>query len=459
MYYKNNEQVWYTKSIKTAIETGDGMSTKHEKILRYIESLPVGDKISVRQIAKEMAVSEGTAYRAIKEAENRRLVSSIERVGTIRIEKKKKENIERLTFAEIVNIIDGQVLGGKDGLHKTLTKFVIGAMQLEDMMRYTDAGSLLIVGNRFKAHENALTAGAAVLITGGFDTTEENKQLADDLELPIITTSYDTFTVATMINRAIYDQLIKKDILFIEDIYVAIDETKVLQTSQTLADFKRENERTTHGAYPVVTTKNKLVGMITVKDVIGRPDEELIEKVMTKNPIAGSMKMSVASASHLMIWEGIDLLPVVDDDNVLQGVISRQDVLKALQLAQRQPQQGETIDDLIKNEIKVLSDEELQVEFKVTPQMTNQFGAISYGAFTTLLTEAGAFALKRRKRGDAVAENMTIYFMKPVQMDSILTVKPVILDMSRKFVKMDFEVYNNALLVGKALITFQLLER
>ena len=39
-------------------------------------------------------------------------------------------------------------------------------MQLEDMMRYTDAGSLLIVGNRIKAHENALRAGAAVLITG-----------------------------------------------------------------------------------------------------------------------------------------------------------------------------------------------------------------------------------------------------------------------------------------------------
>ena len=49
------------------------MSTKHEKILQYIESLPVGDKISVRQIAKEMQVSEGTAYRAIKEAENKYL--------------------------------------------------------------------------------------------------------------------------------------------------------------------------------------------------------------------------------------------------------------------------------------------------------------------------------------------------------------------------------------------------
>ncbi len=435
------------------------MSTKHEKILQYIESLPVGDKISVRQIAKEMQVSEGTAYRAIKEAENRRLVSSIERVGTIRIEKKKKENIERLTFAEIVNIVDGQVLGGKTGLHKTLTKFVIGAMQLEDMMRYTDAGSLLIVGNRFKAHENALRAGAAVLITGGFDTTDDNKQLADSLDLPIISTSYDTFTVATMINRAIYDQLIKKDILLIEDIFVPMTETSVLHNDETIHHFHKLNERTTHGAFPVVTAMNKLVGMITVKDVIGREEDELIEKVMTKNPIAGSMKMSVASAGHRMIWEGIDLLPIVNDDNVLQGVISRQDVLKALQLAQRQPQHGETIDDLVKNEMKVLGDEDLIVEFKVTPQMTNQYGAISYGAFTTLLAEVGSFALKRRKRGDAVAENMTIYFIKPVQMESTLTVKPRILDMSRKFVKMDFEVFNQQILVGKAMMMFQLLER
>jgi len=435
------------------------LSTKHERILQYIESLPVGDKISVRQIAKEMQVSEGTAYRAIKEAENRRLVSSIERVGTIRIEKKKKENIERLTFAEIVNIVDGQVLGGKSGLHKTLTKFVIGAMQLEDMMRYTDAGSLLIVGNRIKAHENALRAGAAVLITGGFDTTEENKLLADSLDLPIISTSYDTFTVATMINRAIYDQLIKKDILFIEDIFVPMTDTSVLRNDETIQHFHKLNERTTHGAFPVVTANNKLVGMITVKDVIGREENELIEKVMTKNPIAGSMKMSVASAGHRMIWEGIDLLPIVDDDNILQGVISRQDVLKALQLAQRQPQHGETIDDLVKNEMKVLGDEELIVEFKVTPQMTNQYGAISYGAFTTLLAEVGSFSLKRRKRGDAVAENMTIYFIKPVQMESTLTVKPRILDMSRKFVKMDFEVFNQQMLVGKAMMMFQLLER
>ncbi len=152
----------------------------------HIDSLPVGEKISVRRIAKEMKVSEGTAYRAIKEAENKGFVSTIERVGTIRIEQKKKENIEKLTYAEVVNVIDGQVLGGKAGLHKTLNKFVIGAMELDAMMRYTAAGNLLIVGNRINAHRQALEAGAAVLVTGGFNTDDSIIELADMLELPIL---------------------------------------------------------------------------------------------------------------------------------------------------------------------------------------------------------------------------------------------------------------------------------
>ncbi len=40
------------------------------KFLKHIEELPIGDRISVRSIAKSLSVSEGTAYRAIKDAEN-----------------------------------------------------------------------------------------------------------------------------------------------------------------------------------------------------------------------------------------------------------------------------------------------------------------------------------------------------------------------------------------------------
>ena len=327
------------------------------------------------------------------------------------------------------------------------------------MMRYTDAGSLLIVGNRTKAHFTALKAGAAVFITGGFEASDMLKKSADELELPIISTSYDTFTVATMINRAIYDQLIKKEILFIEDIYVPYQETDFLKVTDEVKSYHDQNALTTHGGFPVIDANQKLVGIVTARDVIGIDHNESIEKIMTKNPLTVSMKTSVATAGHRMIWEGIDLMPVVNDAGNLEGVISRQDVLKALQLAQRQPQHGETIDDIVKSQMKVLDENDLAVEFTVTPQMTNQFGAISYGAFTTLLAEVGNHVLKKNKRGDSVAENMTIYFIKPMQMDSVITVKPSILDMSRKFVKMEFDVYQSTLLVGKAMMMFQLLER
>ncbi|MGE8206325.1 DRTGG domain-containing protein [Heyndrickxia sp. NPDC080065] len=434
------------------------MATKHEQILQYIDSLPIGEKISVRQIAKALNVSEGTAYRAIKDAENKGYVSTIERVGTIRIESKKKNNIEKLTFAEVVNIIDGQVLGGKSGLHKTLTKFVIGAMKLEAMMKYTGAGNLLIVGNRTKAHELALREGAAVLITGGFDTDDEVKKLADQLELPILSTSYDTFTVATMINRAIYDQLIKKEIILVEDILTPIGQTAYLIINDRLDNWYEKNRITAHSRFPVVDQNMKVQGMVTSKDIIEQDQDSTIDKVMTKNPITVGLKTSVTSAAHMMIWEGIEVLPVVDDYNRLFGIISRQDVLKALQMTQRQPQVGETIDDIVTTQIESSSEEDRYL-FEVSPQMTNPLGTISYGVFTTLVYEAATRKLKKQKKGDIVIENMTIYFIKPVQIESNIEVVPTILEAGRKFGKIDVEVFNDGLLVGKALLMCQLIER
>lgn len=436
------------------------LMTKHEQILQHIESLEVGNKISVRQIAKVLSVSEGTAYRAIKDAENQGLVSTIERVGTIRIEKKKKENFEKLTFAEIVNIVEGQVLGGRDGLYKTLNKFVIGAMKAEAMMRYVEAGNLLIVGNRNQVHKLALQTGAAVLLTGGFDTSDEVKRLADELDLPIISTTYDTFTVATMINRAIYDQLIKKEIILVEDIYIKLEKTLYLKTTDKIEKWFAINNETGHSRYPIVDENIKIQGMVTSKDIMGQDRKLELDKVMTKNPLSVSIKTSVASAAHIMVWEGIEQLPVVDNYKKLVGVISRQDVLKALQMNQRQPHVGETIEDLVTSRFQESSlNNETYYRCEVTPQMTNNLGTISYGVFTTIVTEAGTRALRFHKKGDLVVENITLYFIKPVQIESTIEIFPRVLEIGRKFGKVDIEVFHGGKIVGKALLMAQIIDR
>lgn len=410
-------------------------------------------------MARDLNVSDGTAYRAIKEAENQGLVSTIERVGTIRIEKKKKDNFQKLTFAEIINIVDGQVLGGREGLHKTLNKFLIGAMQLEAMMQYTEADSLLILGNRIKAHELAIKKGAAVLITGGFDTEEHIKKLADEKQLPIMSTSYDTFTVAAMINRAIYDQLIKKEIVFVDDILTPANELYYLYKKDIAQRWYDLNKKSTHTRYPVVDEDMHVKGIVTAKDIIGKDRDLLIEKVMTKDPLVVQLKTSLAYVAHMMVWEGIEVVPVVDEEYVLQGLVSRQDVLKALQQIQRQPQVGETIDDIVSRNLESVDENNNRFQTEVIPQMTNQLGTLSNGVFTALITEASKRFLLHLKKGNLVVENLTVYFIKPVPIDSKLIIKPKLLEAGRIYGKIDVEMYSEQKLVGKGLLMAQLIDR
>lgn len=436
-------------------------TTKHEQILHYIDKLKIGSKISVRKIAKEMDVSEGTAYRAIKEAENQGLVSTRERIGTIRVEKKQRLNIHKLTFEEVVHIIDGTVLGGTNGLELPLHKFVIGAMEHDAMKRYIEPGSLLIVGNRCEAHQTALEAGAGVLITGGFDTTPGIKALADRLRLPVISCTYDTFTVASMINRAIYDSMIKKKILLVEDILQSGQKPVSLKTTSTVADWEYLLEETGHTRYPVVDEWNRLVGMITSKDIVGADRGQPIDKLMTRNPLKATPKTSIAAAAHMMVWEGIELLPVTDANRKLVGVIGRQDVLKAMQSIQKQPQTGETIEDLVWSGFERGSNEEDELVFRgvITPQMASRLGTVSEGVLTTLMAKAAYSALQQYKKGDLVLENMMIYFVRPLQIESRIDIVPRPIEVSRKFGKIEVSVLHQGVAIAKSMLTAQWIDQ
>lgn len=435
------------------------LHTKHEQITKYIESLAVGTKLSVRQIAQDLDVSEGTAYRAIKEAENIGLVSTKRRIGTIRMEKKEEPVIDKLTFAEIVNVVEGVVLGGSSGIHKSLNKFVIGAMQLEAMLKYIEAGNLLIVGNRVQAHMCALSQGAGVLITGGFDTTPEVKELADELQLPIIGSSFDTFTVATMINRAMEDRLIKKKIMIVDDIVRKDSPIYSLIAANSVKDMQKLVEETTHTRYPVIDDNQVPIGMITTKDIMGAKPNQLIGTLMTPNPLMINLKTSVASAGHTMVWEGIELLPVIDTDRKMIGVISRKDVMKAMQHMQRQPQNAETFEVQIYSGIDELRDEEGKLYFQgtVTPQMTNFEGLVSEGVLTTIMIRAAYRTVQEHKKGDLILDSSSSYFLIPLQIDDVIEIVPSIVEMSRRFCKIDMEIRTNGTRVARSMFTARIL--
>lgn len=433
--------------------------TKHERIIRYIKQLSVGTRISVRKLAREMKVSEGTAYRAIKDAEKLGIISTKERVGTVRIEKQSRNDLENLTFADVLEIVNGKVLGGEKGLQKPLHKFVIGAMQMEAMKSYIEPGSLLIVGNRINAHRIALEQGAAVLITGGFDAEPDVIELADELQLPIISSIDDTYSVASLINRAIYDRLIMTKIMLVEDLLNPDVVVYTLKSSHNVSDWQNLFRKTGYSRFPVVDEWNRVIGIITPKDIVGASPDQTVDKLMTKQLSYVHPNTSIAAAAHLMVWEGIELLPVLDHHRKLIGVISRKDVLKAMQALSQQPQIGETIEDIIWSSFQEKRDEDNKLVFTglVSPQMSSHLGTVSEGVLATLITKAAFKAIKEHRKGNLVLENITTYFVRPVQIESRIEIYPNIIEVSRKFGKVDIEIYNEGSLVCKALLTAQVI--
>jgi len=432
--------------------------TKHEEILRYIRGLQVGTKISVRSIAGELNVSEGTAYRAIKEAENSGIVSTVPRVGTIRIEKIEKKNIETLTYGEVVNVVDGLVLGGKEGLCKPLNKFVIAAMTVDAMKKYITPGSLLIAGNREEVFRFALEEGCGILITGGFGCSEEVRRLANEKKLPVISSTYDTFTIATMINKAISERLIKKDIILVEDIMNT--DIVFLRETDTVYKWKEIMNKSGYSKFPVVDDKERLVGIVTSKDFTANvTDEDIISRIMTRNPVTVTEKASIAYAAHIMVWDSLELIPVTNNKKLV-GIVSRGDVLKALQHVAKQPHVTETLEDMvIKNFSSQYTSDGVHFMGRIIPEMYNPAGSASMNSLTMLMSTVCTKALSQKNHFNIFIDSFTLFYMKPVQIDSVISIYAKVIDSGRNFAKVDVEMYDvNGELCSKGMLSAKIMK-
>ncbi|HHT65616.1 MAG: DRTGG domain-containing protein [Caldicoprobacterales bacterium] len=425
------------------------MTTKHDQIIQYIMNLEAGAAISVRKVARELGVSQGTAYRAIKEAENREYVKTFPRMGTIRVEQDKKRGIERLTFAEAAAMVDGTVLGGNRGLNKTLVRFVIGAMTPDAMEKYLSSGSLLIVGNREEAFRLALEHECAVLITGGFGCSDEIRQLADQKGLPVISSTYDTFTTATMINQAISERLIKKEILLVEDIM--IEEPKYLYEDDSIGEWNNLLKKHGHSRFPVLNRDHEVVGVLTPKD-IQEASTGLVRDFMSPKPLIVTQKTTVAYAAHIMAWEGYELLPVVESGRLI-GVISRQDVIKAIQHMRNQPQMGETLDDVILSNFgSKRMEKRMRFTGKVTPLLASHMGTASWSALSMLMSTAALVTLKNFGQTDVSVDTFTVFFVHPVQLEDMLEIDVEPVEEGRVYNKVEICIYREKELVAKAML-------
>ena len=108
-----------------------------------------------------------------------------------------------------------------------------------------------------------------------------------------------------------------------------LDPVTLSHTSK-VADAKKIMKEFRIGGIPVVDPKGKLIGIVTNRDLRFIKDNNLsVDDVMTKEGlIVTKENTSLAQAEEILQQHKIEKLPVVNEDNVLVGLITYRDIIK-----------------------------------------------------------------------------------------------------------------------------------
>jgi len=411
--------------------------SKHQEILAYLEELPVGKRVSVRSISNRLGVSDGTAYRAIKEAENRGLVETRPRSGTVRV-KSKKVAIERLTYAEIAEVTGSEILAGQAGLEREFSKFSIGAMTEKNILSYLHDGGLLIVGDRTRIQLLALENES------GFEVHKDVLDAANKKNIPVLRSKHDTFTIATMINRALSNVQIKTDILTVEKIYRTCHEYGFLQETDTVKDYLDLVRKNRSSRFPVINQHKVVVGVVTMRDAGDKSPGTTIDKVMTRTVYMTGLATNIANVSQRMIAEDFEMVPVVRSNQTLLGVITRRDVME--KMSRSQVSTLPTFSEQIGQKLSYHHDEAFMLE---------KNGVLANGVLSEILTHMTQDLVVNSGR-NLIIEQMLIYFLQAVQIDDVLRIQARIIHHTRRSAIIDYDIYLNHQIVSKANVTVKI---
>ncbi len=110
-----------------------------------------------------------------------------------------------------------------------------------------------------------------------------------------------------------------------------VDKPITLTDKSSVGDVKRVVEETDTGGILIVDEKEKLVGIVTTRDLLFENDDaKSVVAIMTKNVISASKDTSLSEAEKLLHEHRIEKLPLVDKEGKVAGLITLKDIMKVI---------------------------------------------------------------------------------------------------------------------------------
>ncbi len=179
---------------------------KEEKLINYIRELPAGARVSVRNLAKDNGVSEGTAYKAIKTAEKLQLVETRLRSGTVRLHTDAAGEHRAPTLSKLVGRLGLDVLSGEEYSDVPAGELIFGDGSIEQFKAALDeAGenALCLLGDRPDLLFTAASRGVNMIITGGIHPGEALLREACGHGACVLSSQQDSCTVLSLLSAEI----------------------------------------------------------------------------------------------------------------------------------------------------------------------------------------------------------------------------------------------------------------
>ena len=169
-------------------------------------------------------------------------------------------------YANILDTLEGSMIVGDSEAYFDCGKVLIAAANPDLMENYIEKHDLDILGNRYESQLCAIEMEAGcIIVCEGAGVSLTIRKLAQERGCAVITTPYDTYTTARLINQSMpisYFMTKENIIEFSEEDY--LDDIREIMASKRHRDF------------PILDSDGKYIGMISRRNLLGAKGKSII---------------------------------------------------------------------------------------------------------------------------------------------------------------------------------------
>ena len=172
----------------------------------------------------------------------------------------------KTTYKNIIDTINGEVITGNVDDCFTTGKVVVAASSPDKMELVVEEGDLVLCGNRYEAQLCAIELNVrCIIVCQNAEITKTIKKLAEDRNIVILRTAYDTFTTSRLINQSIPVSH-----------FMQTEGITVFNMKDFVEDIKKDMAKDRTRDFPVVDKKGKFHGFISSRRLMDASQKQVI---------------------------------------------------------------------------------------------------------------------------------------------------------------------------------------